>query len=108
MVLFRVGRVKSARLDDKRYYHRREIPIRPQRLAPSELLLRDHNTTPRKSMLKRAKLGHNIHLPIPRRLERAQGSTKNSSGIRTSLLLTHEYPTTAERASIGHEFFCST
>jgi hypothetical protein len=57
-------------------------------------------------MLKGAKLGHNIYLPIPRRLKRAQGSTKNSSGMRISLLLTHDgFPTAVERASIGQEFF---
>src|SRR5271166_681735 len=66
MVLFRVRRVKSARLDDKRSYHRRGISIHPQRPDPSELPLRDHNAAPRKSMLGGAKLGHNIYLPIPR------------------------------------------
>src|ERR1700730_8589466 len=108
MVLFRVQRVKSARLDDKRWYHGGEIPIRPQQPDPSEFLLRDHNAAPRKSIPRGAKLGHNIYLPIPRRLKRAQGSTKNSSGMRISLLLTHGYPPTAERASIGREVFCST
>src|SRR5271165_354129 len=57
MVLFRVRRVKSARLDDKRSYHRRGISIHPQRPDPSELPLRDHNAAPRKSMLGGAKLG---------------------------------------------------
>jgi hypothetical protein len=54
--------------------------------------------------LRGAKLGHNIYLPIPRPLKRAQGLTKNFSGMRINLLPTHEYPTTAERDSIGHEF----
>src|ERR1700736_3564289 len=109
MVLFGVRRVRPARLDDKRWYRRRGIRIRPQQPDPSELLLRHHNATPRKPMLRGAKLGHNIYLPIPRRLKRAQGSTKNSSGMRISLLLTHDgFPTAVERASIGHEFFCST
>lgn len=78
-------------------------PNPPQQPDPSELLLRDHNATPRRSMLRGAKLGHNIYLPIPRRLKRAQGSTKNSSSMRISLLLTHGFPTTAERALIGQK-----
>jgi hypothetical protein len=108
MVLFRVRRVKSARLDDKRSYHRRGISIHPQRPDPSELPLRDHNAAPRKSMLGGAKLGHNIYLPIRRPLMRAQGSMTNSSGMRISLLLTRGYPMAAESHSIGHEFSCST
>ena len=106
MVLFRVQRVKSARLDDKRWYHEGEIPIRPQQLDPSEFLLRDHNATPRKSMLRGAKLAHNIYLPIPRPLKRAQGSMKNSNSMRISLVLAHGCSAIAERVSIGHEFSC--
>jgi len=89
MVLSRLRRVKSARPDDKRRHHKREISIRQQRPDPSELLLKDHNATPRKSMLREAKLVHNIYLPILRPLKRAQGSTKNSSNTRISSLLTH-------------------
>jgi hypothetical protein len=89
MVLFRVRRVKSARSDDKRRHHTREISIRQQPPDPSELLLKDHNASPRKSMLREAKLVHNIYQPILRPLKRAQGSTKNSSDMRISSLLTH-------------------
>src|SRR5580704_2274398 len=108
MVLFRVRRVKSARLDHKRRYHRPEISIHPQRPDLSELPLKNHNAAPRKSMLGEAKLGHSIYLPIRRSLMRAQGSTTNSSVMRTSLLLTRGYPMAASSHSIGHEFSCST
>ncbi len=101
MVLFGIRRVRSARLDGKRWCHRREISIRPQRSDPSELLLKDHNATPRKSMLRGADFGHNIYRPIPQSLKRAQGSMENSNSIRISLVLTHGYPTIVERDSIG-------
>src|SRR5580704_1312913 len=108
MVLFRVRRARLARLDDKRWQRSLEIPIRPQQSDPSELLLWEHYATPRKSMLRGAKLCHNIYLPIPQPLKRAQGSTKNSSGMRIALLPTLGYPRTAKRASTGREFFCLT
>ena len=108
MVLFRVGRVKSARLDDKRCYHRRELPIRPQQPDPSELPLRDHNTTPRKSMLNGAKFGHNIYLPLPRRLKRAARINEKFQRYENKFASDPRISDDRREISIGHEFFRST
>jgi hypothetical protein len=53
---------------------------------PSELLLKDRNPTPRKSMLREAKLVRNIYLPILRPLKRAPRKTKNSGEMGISSL----------------------
>src|SRR5271165_3249980 len=99
MVLFRVRRVKSARLDDKRSYHRRGISIHPQRPDPSELPLRDHNAAPRKSMLGGAKLGQNIYLPIRRPLMHAKRKSSSNIMFLTRSALTE--PLTAITAERG-------
>jgi hypothetical protein len=53
---------------------------------------------------QRSEIGSQHLSADPAASEGAQGSTKNFSGMRISLLLTHGYSTTAERDSIGHEF----
>src|SRR5258708_21233873 len=88
MVLLRIRRTRSARSDDKEWYHRRESSTRPSWSDPSQLVVKDRTATPRLSTLTAAKSGPNIDLPIPRHLKTAQGSTKNFSAMRISSPLT--------------------
>ena len=95
----------------QRLRHRREISIRQERPDPPEFLPKDHNATPRKSMLREAGIGsQHLWLSILRPLkargrvnEKFQRYEKKLASDPLIVRRPHR-----QRDSTGHEFSSST